>query len=54
MKTARLRGYDPTTSLLIKKEYVMNAPCLGRPRIATSDVKSWILEAGNILYLSNK
>ena len=53
MGTARLRGYDPSVSPLIKKEYVMDAPRSGRPSIATSDVESRILAAGNILYLNS-
>lgn len=33
MRTARLRGYDPSVSPRIKKEYVVDAPRSGRPRI---------------------
>ena len=33
MRTARLRGYDPSVSPLIKKEYVVDALRSGRPRI---------------------
>lgn len=51
MKTARLRGYDPAISTVMKEEYVTDKPRSGRPPIVTQEVEEQILAAGNIVYL---
>lgn len=53
MKQARIRGYDPAILTVIKEEYVADAPCSGRPLIATFKVKERILAAGNFYYSKN-
>ena len=40
MRTARIRGYDPTVSTIMKEEYVTDAPRSGRPPKATPEVEA--------------
>lgn len=49
MRTAKLRGYDPMVSTVIKEEYVTDAPRSSRPPKATPKVEARLLAAGNIL-----
>lgn len=53
MRTARLWGYNPAVSTVIKEEYVTDAPRLSCPPKATPEVEARLLAAGNILSFLN-
>lgn len=50
MKQARIHGYDPAISTVIKERYVADVFCSGCSLIATSEVEERILAAGNIKF----
>lgn len=52
MKKARLRGYDPEVSTIMKEEYVTDTPRPGRRLKVTPEKESAILASGKLSPLS--